>query len=298
LDELVKPKLNMKINIIALIALLISTSIFAQTTIETLQEGTFMQLGVEANSRIAFAGQALGVNGPEFLLAFSYYNKNGIYASIGPTFYTDKKVVKKSAIAEINYTLGYAFGGEKFTSDNSLSHSQVLYGNKFFKAYLANVLTSENNYQFSDDFEISANVMVLFGAKLKRNNASVLEGNAQYHFYWQDALGAEQITITPSLSYFYGSDKIIASFAQRDSLSEKTKLVDVANTMHTLSIYPSISANWQKNVHEIELELAVPYAKTETTLPANPLNYSYDLKINRPIFSLRYNYYIGFGGND
>jgi hypothetical protein len=276
----------------------IQTVAFAQTTIETLQEGTYLQLGVDANSRIAFAGQALGVNGPEFLPAFSYYNKNGIYASISPIFYTDKKVVKKSAIAEVNYTLGYAFGGEKFTSNNSLSHSQVLYGNKFFKAYLANAFTSENNYQFSDNFEMSANAIVLFGAKFKRNNASVLEGNAQYHFYWQDALGAEQITITPSLSYFYGSDKITASFAQRDSLSEKTKLVDVANTMHTLSIYPSIIANWQKNVHEIELEFALPYARTETTLPTNPLNYSYDLKINRPIFSLRYNYYIGFGGND
>ena len=100
----------------------IQTVAFAQTTIETLQEGTYLQLGVDANSRIAFAGQALGVNGPEFLPAFSYYNKNGIYASISPTFYTDKKVVKKSAIAEVNYTLGYAFGGEKFTSTNILSH--------------------------------------------------------------------------------------------------------------------------------------------------------------------------------
>jgi hypothetical protein len=258
-----------------------------------------LQLGATVNTRTVFAGQSLGIKGLELLPAISYHHKSGVYGGISTSTYTDSSIIKKAPIAEVNYSLGYQNGGDVYTIDASVTHSQVMYGNKFFRSYLANVISVENKFDVSDHVEINANIMHLFGARYKRNNATVLEANLQYHFIAEDFLGAEQLSITPIVQYYFGSDKLAATFSARDSISSNNKKVNVSNAMHTLSVQGGIELNWQKKMHELELSFYFPYART----------YSYSgvgaqavettkLQGNAPYIGFAYNIYLGKGNDN
>jgi hypothetical protein len=271
----------------------------AQTTIDNITEGSYLQLGAIVNSRTVFAGQSLGIKGLELLPAIAYHHKSGLYGGIGSSTYTDSSIIKKAPIAEVNYTLGYQNDGDVYSIDASVTHSQVLYGNKFFRSYLANAVSVENKFNLSENVELNANIMHLFGAKYKRNNATVLEANVQYHFIAEDFLGAEQLTVTPIVQYYFGSDKLAATFSARDSISSNNKKVNVSNAMHTLSAQGGIEINWQKNMHELELSIYFPYARTYSYsgIGAQAVE-SAKLQGNAPYISFGYNIYLGKGNDN
>jgi hypothetical protein len=288
-----------KIICLTLVAFLTSTIIAtAQTTIDDVQEGSYLQIGAEVNSRPVFAGQSLGITGIEILPAIAYHHASGWYASLATATYTDASILKKTKIAEANTTIGYQYNTEKYNGDYSFSNSQVFYGNKFFKGYLANCFSAENSINITDNLEVQLNGLFLFGAKIKRNNAVVLEGNVQYHIYIDEALGAEQLRISPSISYFYGSDKLASTFGDRDSLSTTNKKVDINNAMHTLSYMPGVEVGWQSGHHELEFSFALPLPNTTTLSTTLPVVSTSAIKASTPLFSLRYNLYIGRGNND
>jgi hypothetical protein len=281
-----------------MLAITTTVTIQAQTTIDDIQEGSYLQIGAELNSRPVFAGQSLAINGLEILPALAYHHKSGLYASISTTSYTDASILKKTSIAEANTTIGYQISTDKYNGDFSFSNSQVFYGNKFFRGFLANVVSAENSINITENFEIQANAMFMFGARFKRNNAAVLEGNVQYHFYADEALGAEQIRISPGLSYFFGSDKLASTFADRDSLSTNNKKVDATNAMHTLSILPAVEFGWQKGHHEVELGISLPLPNSAATTTTLPIVTSRAIQASTPLFTVRYNLYIGSGNTD
>jgi hypothetical protein len=266
----------------------------AQTKIEEIQDGSFLQIGFTGNNRVAFAGQAMGITGPELLPYFYLQHKSGVYASIGSSLYTDATITKKTNIADADFTLGYNYSSPKFSSDNSFSRTQVFYGNKFFKSFLNNAISSENTYSITDNLDASINAMLLFSKAKKVNIAPLLEANLQYHFYIQNALGAQQLRISPNCSYYYGSNLIAASNIARDSISDKSKKVTTSTALHALSIIPGVDVNWQRQHHEIELGLQLPIASAADVLIAN----TYSYKTASPIFSIRYYFYLGFGDNE
>jgi hypothetical protein len=282
----------MKKNLLFTILFLVINRLFAQTTIDELQEGTYLQLGTIANSRITFAGQSLGLTGAEFLPLIKLQAKNGLFVSLTPSIFSNASIVKKSPIADLDITLGHTFGNDRFTSENSFSHTQVFYGNKFFRSYLSNAFSSENTLSITDNLEASLNGMLLFSkGKKGLNLAPITEGNLMYHIYIDDVLGAEQLDIAPNCSYYYGSDLVSATFAARDTLSTGNKRVSATAKNHTLSWVPGITANWQNGHHELEVGCVFPIVATADAIIAN--QYSY--KTTMPIFSISYSFYIGFG---
>jgi hypothetical protein len=282
----------MKKNLLLSTLYLITNSLFAQTTIDDVQEGTYLQLGTKANSRITFAGQSLGLTGAEFLPTIKLQAKNGLFASLTPSIYTNASIAKKSPIADLDITLGYSFGNDRFSSENSFSHTQVFYGNKFFRSYLSNAFSSENTLSITDNLEASLNGMLLFSkGKKGLNLAPIIECNLMYHIYIDDVLGAEQLDIAPNCSYYYGSDLVSATFAARDTLSTGNKKVSATASNHTLSWVPGITANWQNGHHEVEVGCMLPIVATADAIIVN--QYSYKTAV--PIFSISYSFYIGYG---
>jgi hypothetical protein len=263
----------------------------AQTTIENLQENTYWQMGIVANSRAVFAGQSLGIAGTEILPAITYYNKTGFYASLASATYTDASIYTKTKIAEVNPTIGFIKKGDVYNGDYSITHNQVLYGNKFFRNYLSNSICAENSFSITDNIELQGNMLFLFGNKLKRNTAVVLESKALYHFYLEDALGAEVVTISPAAAYFYGSDKLVSTFADRDTLSGDNKKVAVSNVMNMLSFIPGIEVNWQKNKHELNLGFSIPIANIKKNSSSLPIVTTHQIMATSPLFSISYQYY-------
>ncbi len=260
----------------------------AQSSIEEIQEGTYLQINTTVNNKVYYAGQPLGINGLEILPSVSFHSGSGFYINAAPTFYTDKTVTKKSAVSELNAQVGFVKEWDFYQLDASLGFGKVNYGNKFFRNFLNNNLTIENTFSFTDNISLGVNPTILFGNTGKKGNvAVVLENNLQYDIYAEEILGAEQVIFSPQIAYYFGSDKLISTTSERDTLDVKSKKVLAKNTMSTLSFLPGVEATWQKGGHEVTIMAQLPIYPIKNTVGSST-------KLGSLLFGLGYAYYWGF----
>jgi hypothetical protein len=261
----------------------ISLTTSAQTKIESIESNNHIVLGFLGNSRSTYAGINYGVDGPEFLPSLNIYRKNGLQFSIAPTFFTDSKIVKKTTLPEFTLGLGYGFELGGYEGILSISHTQIFYGNSNFRGNLNNDFTFENKFNITDNLAISINPSYIFGSKGKNGNAFLLESALEYNFHIEKFLNADQLTITPSISYNYGNDIFVQNFAKKDTLTSN----NFTDLYTTLSIIPALKFNLQSNRNEFELNFYFPFYKD--TSFANTAG----IKPQNSIISFAYNYYFG-----
>ncbi len=264
-------------------------------TIDGIKEGTYITTSLFTESNANVAGQNLGIKGPTLLPLITYYISNGLYAGIGTQLYTDKSITKKALLPEIPFTLGYMYSTDYWETDISITHSQLFYGNKFFRSFLNNDVTVANTYSPTYNWDISCTPTFMFGFKGKYNSALLIENKIQYN-YNKTALGKiDALTISPALAYNIGSNKIAATVVSRDTAKSNGKSIALNNSFTTLSIVPSINTTIQLGASEVELNVLLPYAvdnsKNIQAATVTRLQYAWAI----PILQVGYTYYLGIG---
>jgi hypothetical protein len=205
------------------IVILATNTIFAQTTIDNIQTGYYIQVGLEANSRLQYAGVSFPFSGMGASPNVSAHLKNGLYIGAQANLFTDKTITKKTKLPELDVTVGFNKKNEIWDVDINLTHTKINYGNKFFRRLLNNCVNTNVTYSPTDNIDVEANVDIMFGKPWSYNKAMVFAIQPSYTLYFDDALQAEQTTLGIGIASYAGSTKLISVSTELDNITAKSK---------------------------------------------------------------------------
>lgn len=250
------------------------------TTVYDMDRSSHVEIGLDFVSSNLINGRTTGISGVAFYPSITYIHKTGFYFALAPGFYTDRSVVKATAVPLISLSAGFqrTFFKRWFLGVG-YSHNFITYGGTVSRRLLNNSLSFSTSVDVWKHLILGGSACIYWSSVHSRLLPEAFKFSAEViltirkEFIIYKFIGAKVFTIAPALNFYLGYDNMAfarqlgASEVKADSTTKKqiTKVV-VNKYFGFLDIEPSVTLDWRIRNFDISVvpTLAIPFNTLNT----------------------------------